>query len=846
MARPHASASGSRSAAPLPVDDVLDPVRAALAAGRSVVVEAPPGAGKTTRVPLALLDAGWADGRLVLLEPRRLAARASARRMAALLGEDVGGTVGLTTRDERHTSGRTRLEVVTEGVLVRRLQRDPSLKGVAGVLFDEFHERSLAADLALAFALEVRAALRDDLRLVVMSATLDGERVAGLLGDAEVARAPGRRFDVATHYRPVPVADRIEPHVVAAVEEALAHGPGDVLVFLDGAGAIRRVVADLEGRVAPDVAVAPLFGALAAAEQDRALDPAPPGRRKVVVATDIAETSLTIEGVRAVVDSGLTRLPRFDPRTGLSRLETVRISRDSADQRRGRAGRTAPGRCYRLWSEREHAGLAPFRPPAILQAELAGFALDMAAWGVSDPSELALLDAPPPRAWREAVALLEELGAVGAAGRITDHGRELVDLPLHPRLAHMVVRAAERGAGRLACELAGLLTDRDVLVTRDVSIADLAVRVRCLRGAPPPRGAIVRRGALQRAQREAGRLRRSALRGAGGPGGRADDPELAGEVVALAYPDRVAQQRGGRGRFLLASGRGARLPPDDLLAGEDYLVVADVDLGSREARIHQAAALDADALERALGSRFADMELVAWDRQAGDVVAERQHRLGELVVARSALDPPPDGATTAALLEGVRALGLALLPWSGAAQDLVARAQFLRRILGEPWPDLGEAALLADLETWLAPFLTGRHRRAHLAGLPLIEALRARIGYPRLGALDVLAPTHFELPTGTRVRYDYAAGEAPVLAARVQQLFGVTDTPRVAGGRVTVVVHLLSPAHRPVQVTSDLAGFWRRSYPEVRTELRGRYPKHPWPEDPLAAPPTDRARPRRQ
>lgn len=825
-------------APPLPVDAVLPRITDALARNRSVVLEAPPGAGKTTRVPLALLAAEDAPaGRVVLLEPRRLAARASARRMAGVLGEAVGASVGLTTRDERRVSPATRLEVVTEGVLLRRLQRDPSLDGVAAVLFDEFHERSIAADLGLAFAIEVRRALRGELRLVVMSATLDGARVAALLGDAEIVRADARRFEVATTYRPRPVADRLEPHVVAAVVDALADGPGDVLVFVDGAATIRRVVDDLTTRVPADVVLAPLYGALRAREQDRALSPAPAGRRKVVVATDIAETSLTVPGVRAVVDAGLVKAPRFDPRTGLSRLATVRISRDSADQRRGRAGRVAPGRCYRLWGEREHAGLAAHRTPEVAQAELAGFAGEVAAWGARDPGDLPLLDAPPRRAYDEAVALLRDLEALDGDGRITAHGRELVALPLHPRLAHLVLRGAQQGLGPLACDLAALLADRDVLAGRSPP-ADLGLRVRILRGdADRPSSVEVRSRAVDRARREADRLRRR-LRVRG-----RDDPERAGELLALAYPDRIAQRRGGRGRFLLASGRGATLAEGDLLAAEDHLAVADVDLGASEARIFQAAAVDVAALERSLAPRLHTIEVVAWERQVGEVTAERQRRLGALVLGRRPLQPPPDDATTAALLTGVREAGLSLLPWTRAACDLVARARFLHRELGAPWPDVSDDTLVATLEAWLAPFLAGLHQRADLARVPLLDALRARIGWERVADLRALAPTHATLPTGTRTRLDYT-GDAPILAARVQQLFGLTETPRVAGGRVPVVVHLLSPAGRAVQVTTDLAGFWQRGYADVRAELRGRYPKHAWPADPLTAQPTDRARPR--
>lgn len=829
----------------LPVDEVLPEVLAALARPGAAVLQAPPGAGKTTRVPLALLDAGWrGDGRIVVLEPRRLAARAAARRMATLRGEPVGATVGLVTREDRQVSAATRVEVVTDGVLVRRLQRDPSLDGVAAVVFDEFHERSLAADLALAFTLDVRAALRPDLRLVVMSATLDGARIARLLDDAPVVTSEGRRFPVETHYRPRPVGERVEPATVAAVEDALAATPGDVLVFLPGAREIRRVAADLADRLPPSVLVAPLFGALSGQEQDRAIEPPPPGTRKVVVATDIAETSITIDGVRAVVDSGLAREPRFDPRRGMTGLETVRISRASADQRRGRAGRTAPGVCYRLWAEREHAGLDPQRRPAIAQEDLAGFVLEIAAWGAPGPEALALLDAPPAATLDAAVDLLRDLGALDDAGRITAEGRAMADLPVHPRLAHLLRRGRDLGIGRLACEVAALLDERDILATdRETSVADAALRVRILRGeAGVPRGASLRRGALARARREAARLQAALdLRGGDTSG---VDADRAAELVALAYPDRVARRRGGRGRFVLANGRGATLPEGDVLAGEDLLACADVDLGRGEARIFLAAPITEASLRALLGGRIVTDEVVAFDERAGEVVAERRERLGAVVLRREPIAVPPDEATTAALLDAIRSRGLDRLPWTRDLSRFRDRVSFLHRVLGEPWPDMSDAALLADLEEWLAPYLAGIHRLADLGRVPLHDALAERVGWSRVRDVDRLAPTHIEVPSGARVPLDYAAEDGPVLPVRVQQAFGWAETPHVADGRVPVTIHLLSPAHRPVQVTRDLAGFWERGYPQVRAELRGRYPKHPWPEDPSRAPPTDRAKPR--
>lgn len=819
----------------LPVDDVLPELVGALHERGAAVLQAPPGAGKTTHVPLALLPE--VEGRIVVLEPRRLAARAAARRMAYLLGESAGGTVGYTTRDERVVSRRTRIEVVTEGILVRRMQRDPSLDGVDAVLFDEFHERSLEADLGLALALEVRGALREDLWLVVMSATIEGARVADLLDGAPLMESHGRMHPVETVYVDRSLSERLEPAVAEVVLRALDETEGDVLVFLPGAGEIRRTERELGGRGGGQVDVAPLYGALPAAEQDRALDPPASGRRKVVLATDIAETSLTIEGIRTVVDAGLTRAPRFDPRTGMSRLETVRVSRASADQRRGRAGRVAPGVAYRLWAEREHAGLDPFAPPAIAQADLAGFALELAAWGEPDPSRLRLLDQPPEHTYRQSVELLRTLEVVDEAGRITEHGQTLVDLPLHPRLGHLVVRSSELGLGGLGVEIAALLADRDVLRTgRFESVVDLAARVRVLRGEPPPRGAQLRRGALARARKEAGRLRRMVDGGSGG------GPERTGEVLALAYPDRVAQRREGtRGRFVLSNGRGASLWEDDVLAGEDLLVVADVDRGEREARIFLAAAIDEAALRRVLGDAIGTSRVVGWDDDRGDVVAEEREHLGAVVLGTRPVEVSPEEAR-AALLEGVRSRGLRILPWGRELQELRERVQFLHRVLGEPWPAVDDETLLAEVEDWLGPFLAGCRRRADLSRVPLQQALGTRVGWERMRRVDELAPDRLEVPSGSRVRVRYDEGDEPVLAVKLQEMFGATTTPRLAGGAVPVVVHLLSPAGRPLQVTRDLAGFWERGYPEVRAEMRGRYPKHPWPEDPLTAAPTKRTK----
>ncbi|MFA9430618.1 ATP-dependent helicase HrpB [Egicoccus sp. AB-alg2] len=826
----------------LPVEAVLPAIRDGLHTAGAVVLEAPPGAGKTTRVPLDLLQAGL-DGRLVLLEPRRVAARAAAQRLAAQLGEGVGATIGLTTRDERRVSRATRVEVVTEGVLLRRLQRDPALEGVGTLFFDEFHERNLESDLALAFALECRAALRDDLRLLVASATLDGGRVARLLragGSPAPAQVhtEGRQYPVEVQHRPRPAPGGLADAVADTVAEVLRDAPGDVLVFLPGVAEIRRTARALATRALPVRAeVRPLHGRLPPDEQDRALAPPSHGTRKVVLATDLAESSLTIEGVRVVVDAGLAREPRFDPRTGMTGLVTVPASRASADQRAGRAGRTAPGRCVRLWAASEHPGRDAFPRPAIRTDDLTGAALEVAAWG-SPVQDLALLDQPDPAGWDRARATLADLGALDDDGRVTGHGRRLVALPVHPRLGHLLVRGHAAGLGALAVEVAAVLGDRDpVRVEPPASVVDLTVRLAALRGEDLPRDARLRAGARARLRREVARLRR-ACRDLPEPGAgrsaRAGGDDAVGALLALGWPDRVASARGGRGSFLLANGRGARLPAEDLLAGESLLAVAAVDRGEREARIHLAAALDVEVLRRVLGDELHHVEEVAW--RDGDVVAERREHLGALVLARRPLPDPPADAVLAALLDGLRTHGLDLLPWTPADRQLQARAGLLHRHLGEPWPDVSDEALLADLDTAVAPFLLGLRRRADLRRVRPADVLRARLPAGHEKQLDRLAPATLTVPSGSQVRLDYA-GERPVLAVRLQELFGATATPTILDGRVPVLLHLLSPARRPVQITDDLAGFWDRAYPEVRAELRGRYPKHAWPEDPRSATP---------
>ncbi len=837
----------------LPVLEVLAELRAAMRQGDAVLV-APPGAGKTTVVPPALLGETWVDGSLVVLEPRRLAARAAADRMARLLGEDgAGGTVGYRVRGDTRVGRDTRIEVVTEGVLTRMLQSDPSLDGVAGVVFDEFHERSVHADLGLVLTLHSRGLLRPDLRLLVMSATLDPAPVAGLLGDAPVIASEGRIHPVETRWRKTPVDGWIEPPVVRTVLRAIDHDDGDVLVFLPGAGEIRRTERRLTDAGLPDhVRVRPLFGALPRAEQDRAIAPSPSGRRKVVLATSIAETSLTIEGVRVVVDSGRMRVPRFDPGTGMTRLETVRVTRDAADQRRGRAGRTAPGTCYRLWTRAEERGLVLHRRPEILEADLAPLALELAVWG-AEPGELDWLDPPPDAPFAQARELLRELEAIDEDGATT-HGREVARNGLHPRLAHMMIRGRELDAYDLACDLAAILGDRDILRGEGrAPDADLELRVEALRrlrdGSGVPgrvRGQAVHRGGLRRVAREADRLKR-ALRAPDPRSSSSDGADAApslGLLTALAYPDRIGQRREGeRGRFLLRNGRGARFTESQALEGADWLVAAEVEGRGPEARIFRAAAVDRAEIERHFAGQIEDTADVAWDGDAGRVVARRRRMLGAFTLVEAPLRDPDPAAVGRALLDGVREVGLEGLAWSKDATQLRERLEFLGRQDPDRWPDASLGALEASLEKWLLPFLSGRKTLGAITPRDLEDALLNRVGWERRSDVDRLAPTHQEVPSGSRIRIDYSDPRAPALAVRLQEVFGLTETPRLAGG-TPLTMRLLSPAHRPVQITRDLASFWRDAYFEVRKDLRGRYPKHYWPENPLEAEPTRRTRPR--
>jgi ATP-dependent helicase HrpB len=853
----------------LPIDEALPALREALRSHSSAVLEAPTGAGKSTVVPLALLTEPWARGRrLLMLEPRRLAARAVAARMAATLGEDIGRTVGYRMRLDTRVSRDTRVEVVTEGVLTRLLQEDPALDGVAAVIFDEFHERSLQADLGLALALDARATLTPELRLLVMSATLETSAVAQLLGDAPVVSAPGRAFPIETRYAgsglpALPLANTgargghsPEQLVAQLVSRALREEPGDVLVFLPGAAEIRRVQALLAGaQPLSDVTVLPLYGDLSGEAQDAALAPAGTGRRKVVLATNIAETSLTIPGVRVVVDSGLMRRARFDPVTGMSRLETERISRASAAQRQGRAGRTADGVCYRAWSEGAHAALAPGTAPEITDADLAPLALELASWGTRDASQLCWLDAPPAAMLASARDLLLHLGALDREGRITAHGRDMARVGTHPRLAHMLLRARALGALPLAAQLAALLSERDLLRGSAARDADIRTRLDVLKGADHI--AASDRGSLARARRVARDLERQLAARAAGPRSAAaaarDSARAAGDttagadiapglLLAFAYPDRIGRRRaGGDGRFTLANGRGAAFAEPQTLARQELIVAVELDDRERDARILLAAPLGREELLEHFGERIRRRESVEWSSREQAVLARRTVELDALVLDDKPLPEIPAEAARTAMLAGVRELGIAALPWDREARDLQARIEFVRALAGTadpPWPAVSDEALLQGLDRWLAPWLEGVTRREHLARVPLTDALRAPLSFVQQRQLQEWAPTHLAMPSGSHIRVDYAGDNAPAVSVRLQEVFGLAATPRVGRGRVPVTLRLLSPAQRPVQVTRDLASFWRGAYAEVRKDLRGRYPKHYWPENPLEAQPT--------
>ena len=834
----------------LPVAAILEPLKSALRDNPAAVLVAPPGAGKTTAVPLALLEETWLSGRrLLLLSPRRLAARAAAYRMAALLNQKVGQTVGYRVRMESRVGPHTRIEVVTEGVLTRMLQSDPSLAGVGLVIFDEFHERSLDADLGLALCRDIQGVLNEALRLLVMSATLDPAAVAALLDDAPLIRCDGRIFSVETRYVGRPAAQPIERAVVSTIRQSVAVNEGNLLVFLPGAPEIRRVARLLgDGNLPRGWIVAPLYGNLSRDRQDAAISPPPAGRHKIVLATSIAETSLTIQQIGVVVDSGLQRAPRFDPGSGMTRLVTLPVSRASAGQRRGRAGRLGPGICYRLWNEATHHTLVAHNRPEILDTDLAGLALELAAWGLDAPGALDWLDPPPAPAFSLARQLLLDLGALDDDGKITDHGRHMAALPLHPRLAHMLLAALQEDMAVAACDTAAILSERDPLYflgrERD---ADLRLRLDALQAYKAKRPfqmqvCTVDSSAIKHILKVSAMLQQRL-----GISKKTNGASEPGQLLAWAYPDRIARQRpDSPGRFLLTSGRGAYFDPPEPLSTSEYLVAAHLDGDRREARIFMAAETNKQRLLDQFAQQIRWQETVAWNPQRQAVSAIRKRVLGALTLETETLRNPAPQAVMTAMITGIRKSGIDILPWTRSLRSWQTRVMLMMRIdaNGGPWPDICDARLADTLEGWLSPYLSGMTQLNDLGTQAFSSALRNLLSWQQQRRVDELAPTHITVPSGTRLPIDYSE-PIPVLAVRIQEMFGATATPAIAGGRMPVMLHLLSPAGRPAQITRDLAGFWQNSYPEVKKELKGRYPKHVWPDDPLSAAPTARAKPKK-
>lgn len=822
----------------LPVDEVLDPLKQALRNGCAAVLVAPPGAGKTTRVPLELIGQPWMPtdsaqgqkpGKIIVLEPRRLAARAAAERMAQLLGEPLGETIGLRARLQSKTSPGNRIEVVTEGVFTRMIMNDPSLEGIAAVIFDEFHERSLDADQGLALALDAQAGLREDLRILVMSATLDGARVARLLGDAPVIESQGRAYPVETRYLGRDPNQRLEEAASAAILKALRADPGSILVFLPGQGEIRRTAEMLGERISDEtIDIAPLFGAMDRRAQDLAISPAQPGRRKIVLATSIAETSLTIEGVRIVIDSGLARIPRYEPDIGLTRLETVRVSRAGADQRRGRAGRTDPGVCYRLWEAAATGSLEAFARPEILAADLSQLLLDLAQWGARDPAELSWLDPPPQPAIAEARKLLQSLGALDSEGAITDRGRAMRSLPLPPRLARMVMQAASTGAQALAADIAAVLVERGM----GGNEIDLTHRVARFRADRSRRAQDMKRLAQGWAKTAAGFASTHSAETA---------DWSCGALLALAYPDRLAKARGASGAFLMANGRAAQLEPQEALARAPWLAIAEIAGRAASARILAAAEISASNLEATAGDSIEEVEDIAFDRASASVRRRRLRRFGAIALQEQPM--PIEGPVAARVLaRGIAGMGIDRLPWSKAQTQVRERVAYLRQADPAGWPDLGDEALVASADSWLAPFIEGRSSLAAISPDDLANALSALLPWPLPQQLDEQAPTHFRTPAGSSIALDYGAEGGPVLSVRVQELYGLLAHPCIANGRIPLTLQLLSPAHRPIQITRDLPGFWKGSWASVKAEMKGRYPKHLWPDDPAGANATTRVK----
>ncbi|WP_197286098.1 ATP-dependent helicase HrpB [Paenibacillus sp. FJAT-27812] len=836
----------------LPIDAVLPELLESLRSGVNAVLVAEPGAGKTTRVPLALLDQPWLHGKkIIMLEPRRLAARSAAQFMAKSLGEQPGETVGYRVRLDSRVGPRTRIEVVTEGVLTRMFQEDPALEEVGAILFDEFHERHLHGDLGLVLCLQSQLLLREDLRLIVMSATLAAEPIAELLGGAPVIRSEGRVFPVATHYAKAKLSGPIEPHMARTIVEALRLHDGDVLAFLPGVAEIRRTARRLyEAGLPSGVRIEELHGSLPLEKQDAAVAPCSAGERKIVLATSIAESSLTVEGVKIVVDSGLMRVPRFSPRTGMTRLETVAVSTASADQRRGRAGRLAPGSCYRLWTEIQHPYLPEQSTPELLEADLASLVLELAIWGIQDPSELDWLTPPPAAAYEQAKSLLQQLNAIDNSGKPTAAGARMAQFGLHPRLGAMILQAAEIGETRVACEVAALLSERDLLPQeRNV---DIQLRLELLyrlagrterKGSNSGSAEHPSSGAAYRIMAQADQWERLVPKRASAVNEVAHNLKLPlGVLLGFAYPDRIAQRRSD-GRYLLANGRGAVLPELQPLSRSPYLAACELDDAGTESRMRLAAELSLPMIEQYMASYITNEDVVEWDSQAQAVRARKRTRLGSIVMKESILQKPDEEQVADTLITAIKQAGFVMLPMSKQAQQLKARMK-LMALAGEDWPEASDEALLESVGEWLKPHIFGMKSRSDLQKLSMLQLLEGKLSWKQKQELDEQVPTHIVVPSGSRIPVDYSDPESPVLAVRLQELFGLKDTPLLARGRLPVTLHLLSPSQRPVQVTRDLRSFWENAYFEVKKDLKGRYPKHYWPDDPYSAAPTNRAKPR--